>query len=600
MNRILLLVCFLILGTLATASPKHALFVSIPLPGHILPLLGQGEELLARGWNISFASCDSGADFIRRHLDVWQLSPEEATRVQIWTVGACETTPTIEQVLDFASTAVSFEAGTTALFEWLVQLWLPFYDGLVAKLDSSEISRPSVMIGDIMTHATYDVAQKYDIPLVVNNADEISVLSDRILPPADYVPGLFANTSISSLSLFDRLLYPFLRLLSRTLIVPLLVSAPLNQARSIRSLPPLDLYTHLSSHLVFVNTAFGLEYARVLPPLVQLTGPIFSAREMVGEKLPTDWERELDAAWTAHEAVVLINMGTIARLSQAQVAEISGMVKRLVGEAGKEGENLPAGESGEGEKEGEKKTSAWKWSDVAGRCARVERESWRARQVRGVRVVWKLKDEAQKYVPADLMEMSQQGGRVKIVSRLPSQILLLKHRALAVFVSHCGINSAHESLYFGVPLVCIPLFADQGGMAWRVADSGAGTFFSKHHLNAVSISSSILSILSNSTYFSNACKMGSYIRLAGGAARAADLLELVHADAEDSVVLGKPRQQALSEWQRRENREHWLVADGWDVAVVYVLMLWAMGWMMRKCCCCCCRGGSVQPKMKTS
>lgn len=43
-----------------------------------------------------------------------------------------------------------------------------------------------------------------------------------------------------------------------------------------------------------------------------------------------------------------------------------------------------------------------------------------------------------------------------------------------VFISHCGMNSASESLYFGVPLVMLPQTAEQNGVAERVLELGAG------------------------------------------------------------------------------------------------------------------------------
>lgn len=43
-----------------------------------------------------------------------------------------------------------------------------------------------------------------------------------------------------------------------------------------------------------------------------------------------------------------------------------------------------------------------------------------------------------------------------------------------VFVSHCGMNSVNESLYFGVPLVMLPQTSEQGGVARRVKELGAG------------------------------------------------------------------------------------------------------------------------------
>ncbi|MBQ4610839.1 MAG: glucosyltransferase, partial [Clostridia bacterium] len=43
-----------------------------------------------------------------------------------------------------------------------------------------------------------------------------------------------------------------------------------------------------------------------------------------------------------------------------------------------------------------------------------------------------------------------------------------------VFISHCGMNSASESLYFGVPLVMYPQTAEQGAVAERIRQLGAG------------------------------------------------------------------------------------------------------------------------------
>ena len=47
-------------------------------------------------------------------------------------------------------------------------------------------------------------------------------------------------------------------------------------------------------------------------------------------------------------------------------------------------------------------------------------------------------------------------------------------RKADVFLTHCGMNSVSEGLYFGVPLVMLPQTAEQQGVAERVCQVGAG------------------------------------------------------------------------------------------------------------------------------
>ncbi|WP_026516552.1 macrolide family glycosyltransferase [Butyrivibrio sp. MC2021] len=42
------------------------------------------------------------------------------------------------------------------------------------------------------------------------------------------------------------------------------------------------------------------------------------------------------------------------------------------------------------------------------------------------------------------------------------------------FITHCGMNSASEGLYFGVPLILFPQTPEQGAVAKRTAELGAG------------------------------------------------------------------------------------------------------------------------------
>ncbi len=89
-----------------------------------------------------------------------------------------------------------------------------------------------------------------------------------------------------------------------------------------------------------------------------------------------------------------------------------------------------------------------------------------------------------------------------------------------VFVSHCGMNSVSESLYFEVPLVMLPQTSEQKGVAERVLQLGAGIKLDK--LDGASVLSAINKIFSDSTYKQNAEKISDGFKNCSGARGAAD------------------------------------------------------------------------------
>ena len=71
-----------------------------------------------------------------------------------------------------------------------------------------------------------------------------------------------------------------------------------------------------------------------------------------------------------------------------------------------------------------------------------------------------------------------------------------------VFVSHCGMNSVNESLFYKVPLAMIPQTTEQKGVANRVNQVGAGIFLKDE--NPKTIFDTVTQVLNNSTYSQNA------------------------------------------------------------------------------------------------
>ena len=98
------------------------------------------------------------------------------------------------------------------------------------------------------------------------------------------------------------------------------------------------------------------------------------------------------------------------------------------------------------------------------------------------------------------------------------QIAVLKEAD--VFVTHCGMNSVSEGLYFGVPLIMLPQTSEQGGVAERVLQLGAGMKLKKTDI--MSIRNAVETILADGTYRKNAEKIAEGFKCCSGAKGAAD------------------------------------------------------------------------------
>lgn len=89
-----------------------------------------------------------------------------------------------------------------------------------------------------------------------------------------------------------------------------------------------------------------------------------------------------------------------------------------------------------------------------------------------------------------------------------------------VFLSHCGMNSVNESLYYQVPLVMYPQTAEQGGVATRVAQLDAGVLLRKN--NPSEIRKAVEQVLTDPSYRRNAAMISDGFKKCSGAKGAAD------------------------------------------------------------------------------
>nr|XP_009802416.1 PREDICTED: crocetin glucoside glucosyltransferase-like [Nicotiana sylvestris] len=77
-----------------------------------------------------------------------------------------------------------------------------------------------------------------------------------------------------------------------------------------------------------------------------------------------------------------------------------------------------------------------------------------------------------KILPEGYIERVKERGM--IVAKWAPQAKILRHSNIGGFLNHCGSNSILESLYFGVPLIAMPVLVDQFIAARYMVELGVG------------------------------------------------------------------------------------------------------------------------------
>lgn len=92
-----------------------------------------------------------------------------------------------------------------------------------------------------------------------------------------------------------------------------------------------------------------------------------------------------------------------------------------------------------------------------------------------------------------------------------------------VFITHCGMNSASEGLYFEVPLILCPQTPEQGAVAARTEELGAGIMLRSYGKD--DILKTIETVLNDTKYKNAAKKISESFKSCGGAAEARRFFE---------------------------------------------------------------------------
>lgn len=116
------------------------------------------------------------------------------------------------------------------------------------------------------------------------------------------------------------------------------------------------------------------------------------------------------------------------------------------------------------------------------------------------------------------------------------QLEVLKHADL--FITHGGMNSANEGLYYSVPLIAVPYFFDQPIVAHRVAELGAGIVIEKDKVSPELLKESVINIFSNPVYKANSEKIGKSLRESGGYKKGVDeIFNIINSKKEKGELI---------------------------------------------------------------
>eukprot|EP00884_Botryococcus_braunii_P004526 jgi/Botrbrau1/14074/Bobra.182_3s0021.1 len=232
--------------------------------------------------------------------------------------------------------------------------------------------------------------------------------------------------------------------------------------------------------MLLINSDFALEWRRPLPPNVKMVGPAMLEEP---KTLPKDLLTFIEEG---ENGFVLVAMGSQVSLDRANLVELSDALGRLP-----------------------------------------------------TRVLWKLSKA--EILDEEARQSLGLKAHMKVMEWLP-QIDLLAQPKIKAFLTHGGINSVFEAMWYGVPLVVAPQRGDQPDNAVKVASQGAGLALPRgSRLKAEEVYNALMRVIEDASFREQSSRIGRRLRShkRTGLQRAADWIEYV-ANTEGDNYLRLP------------------------------------------------------------
>lgn len=490
---------------------------------HAAPVLEIGRLLAERGHTIEFATLQG-----QEH---WVTSDEYSFVTKVHLLGSG---PTKEQQDGHYERMQAWDIskGITPVMQskylW-DSFWPQTYHGLKGIMEDPE-SRPSMMIADFFAEAVIDIHVEFKLPIAT-----VWPNMPSFMLPCSYIPGqpgfqLEGTTTSEHASVW-------LRIRNELLFLPDLsaIFEMMKRTKKMRHENGVDRPIHRPikpDYLIFVNSFFGLEIPRDLPPTCTPVGPLLS---------PTfpPLDVECKTFLTRHKSVMYIALGTHIVLPNKDVVKVVNGVIRLIEEDSIDG------------------------------------------------VIWAISQDSRRGLDRSLSFNGtldiEMGGLLNnehpdfLFRSFAPQRAILECESVKLYFTHGGGSSANEGLYHGKPMISMGFFADQIANTTRLVEGGVAEAMSKFHFTSDELyrkAKKILDAGEDGAYQRNVLRLKRIAHVASHRKNhAADLVEEILYDNELRLDDEGNRELRHMHLQTADMRMRAYKAKNWDLYAIGVLAL---------------------------
>ncbi|KAL4811083.1 hypothetical protein BDV18DRAFT_155696 [Aspergillus unguis] len=393
---------------------------------HAAPVFEIGRVLAERGHEIEFATLEG--------QEVWVDDYSFISKLRL--LGAGPTPAQLDshyrrmQAWDI-SKGISQTMGSKYLFD---SFWPQTYHRLKEIMDDPA-TRPDMIVADFFVDAVNDIHYEYKLPIAV-----VCPNVPAFQLPCPYIPGKPGFQLPGTMTSEDTSLW--LRIMNEIFFlpdIPAIIRAA-KWSKKMRVENGVFYPPHKPSkpdYLIFVNSFFGLEIPRDLPPTAAPVGPLLS---------PTypPLDKECEGFFASHNAVLYIALGTHIIPPHEHAAKIVMAANRLLEDGLIDGVIWAMGET-----------------------CRADLDKSASFQLHKTNQLTTLDSLLTNKHPHWLFPF------------FAPQRAILAHRSTKLYFTHGGGSSANEALYHGKPMLCMGIFADQIANTARLVAGGVAQAVSK-------------------------------------------------------------------------------------------------------------------------